>query len=369
MILLLQRVILIKFFSKKHKFNPDVAKQIPSALANPMAVLRDSANEFVVVLELKDKDASVVVPVKISRQKGRNFLVNEVTSFYGKDHEDRNDTTGTAWILRRLSNHNEIVYLDRKKSSNWQDQLAPQWRPDAVAVLSSLPDNIPNEQDLVKERIAHNNRFYQANDDVVKGSVKVNRTTGEKLVSLFESADSSTFVHEMGHIILEDIIRYGKLEDAGDTARFNLQTVADFLGIQDIVLADLDNLPEDMNVRLTEAHERWADTFSLYLATGDAPSGPMHSVFTSTRRWLINLFINAEKSGVLLSPEVRGVFDTLLATPQELDAYYEERTSVGDVLREAMLLEERAMELARQEPEEDKSLDGARFKRPCCFFG
>jgi len=617
-----------KVFRRKHKFSSETARQLPAAIANPMIIFKDKDNEFVEVLEIKDKDASVVVPVKLLRTKGRDYSVNEITSFYGKDYEENGDTTGAQYIIDRINNakEGEIVYCDRKKTSVWQDQLATERRPDAVAALKSLPDNIPNENDLVNARAERNNKFYQdllhaskadgiirfdhgfmgtgegqqvygwgtygamaqsvvdwylkqftektpqklklgGNDfnlsapfeviaeneyfkelkredvsgvvtilrdifgwpvekgesfignvrayikhlpytwiskesleritnwldkhegdieyvapsvkephlykfrapDVIKGenyldwdnavsrsrleriyeglkekhpeanidgwslkglsrenfiqlysneysrlatggklykdlaealgsqeaaskfldsigivgniyldgisrkngegtynfvifnednaqiieqlfqevdgekrgSVEINRTTGSKLVELFAAADSSTFVHEMGHVILEDLIRYGQLESATDTARANLKTVVEFLGISDMDISDLDHLSAEDNARLTAAHEKWAEAFGKYIADGVAPSTGMRAVFKQVRRWLIDLFTEAERSGVELSPEVRGVFDSLLATPQEMDEFYEANTTLEELLRENSAIENR----------------------------
>ncbi|MDO8670912.1 MAG: hypothetical protein Q7O66_05710, partial [Dehalococcoidia bacterium] len=59
-----------------------------------------------------------------------------------------------------------------------------------------------------------------------------------------------------------------------------------------------------------------------YLKEGKAPSTALRRVFASIRAWLVAVY-DALKQGRLdaeLSPEIRGVFDRLLATDQEIDA-------------------------------------------------
>lgn len=77
--------------------------------------------------------------------------------------------------------------------------------------MRNLSKNIrKTEADLVKLRKENGNRFYQSGDgahlsQVRRGQIQFS-PDGTSLVTLFKEADSSTFVHEMGHLLLRDLL-------------------------------------------------------------------------------------------------------------------------------------------------------------------
>lgn len=81
----------------------------------------------------------------------------------------------------------------------------------------------------------------------------------------------------------------------------------------------------------TAMHEQFARAGEAYLLSGKAPSERMRGVFASFGRWLIKLYKTIKNLGVNLSPEIRDVFDRLLATDEEIEAY---RSSTAKSLME-----------------------------------
>jgi hypothetical protein len=61
-------------------------------------------------------------------------------------------------------------------------------------------------------------------------------------------------------------------------------------------------------------HEQFARGFEAYLFEGKAPTPELQGVFQRVRAWMINVYRSLQNLHVQLSPEVRGVFDRLLAT-------------------------------------------------------
>ena len=174
-----------------------------------------------------------------------------------------------------------------------------------------------------------------------RGGITFNRKTGESLVSLFRTADRSTFIHEMGHLILEDLIRYGYKADSDTEISRDLKTVLDYLGISNMDLSDLDKLDETQQARLKEAHEKWARAMEMYVMNGDSPSKALRPILQKMRMWLLDIYSNAKFSGEELAPEVQDVFDRLLATPQEIEESYIAEITIGDLTKENELLKER----------------------------
>ncbi|MDO5562462.1 MAG: hypothetical protein Q4F74_02505 [Synergistaceae bacterium] len=133
--------------------------------------------------------------------------------------------------------------------------------------MNSLPSNIPDENVLDKRRSDLNDVFYKRS----RGQINFNRETGKALVSLFESSDRSTFIHEMGHLMLEDLIRFGLNEAQESGIKQDVVTALDFLGILDMDLSDIRNMREEDKPRYREAHEKWAAAFEAYIMEGRSP--------------------------------------------------------------------------------------------------
>ena len=199
------------------------------------------------------------------------------------------------------------------------------------------------------------NRFYQSAAKGKRGGITFNRNTGEALVTLFRTADRSTFIHEMGHLILDDLIRYGYKAEADTEISGDLKTVLDYLGVSDMDLSDLNSLDDSQRARLTEAHEKWARATETYVMTGEAPSKSLRSIFKKMRMWLLEIYSNAKFAGEEITPEVQDVFDRLLATPQEMDESYSADATIADLLQEINVLQERISELEKNNTREARN--------------
>ena len=124
-------------------------------------------------------------------------------------------------------------------------------------------------------------------------------------INLFARADLSTFLHESGHFFLE------VLQDLAPTSppiAGDLTTLRAWL------------FPEgDTGQAIDVAqHEQFARGFEAYLMEGKAPSVELRSAFANFRAWLIGVYKSLRSLKVDLSPEVRGVFDRLIATDQAI---------------------------------------------------
>lgn len=128
---------------------------------------------------------------------------------------------------------------------------------------------------------------------------------GERIdIGLLPKADLSTFLHETGHAWLEELREDATALDAPDQVKADWQTAKEQLGIAE--------LPDDAPIP-REAHEKWADSFLAYLQEGKAPSEALRQTFRVFKRWLKRLVSALRVAQVDLTPEVRGVFDRLLA--------------------------------------------------------
>jgi hypothetical protein len=128
-------------------------------------------------------------------------------------------------------------------------------------------------------------------------------------VRLLDDADRSTFLHETAHFFLEvygDVAYSGK---APEQIAADYETLLTWFGVK-----SRDNIT-------TEHHERFASTFEEYLKTGKAPSAELRGVFARFAVWLRAIYGRAKAvMGSALTPEVRAVFDRMLATDEQIAA-------------------------------------------------
>lgn len=127
-------------------------------------------------------------------------------------------------------------------------------------------------------------------------------------IDLFPSADLSTFVHETGHfavqLLQDQAFRLGE----GSRAASDLAALRDWVGAKG----------DEPLTR--EQHEQIARGFEAYLMEGKAPSSALRSAFARIRAWMLFVYKQLRNLHVELTPEVRTVFDRLLASDEEIQA-------------------------------------------------
>jgi hypothetical protein len=128
------------------------------------------------------------------------------------------------------------------------------------------------------------------------------------IMALLKNADLSTFLHESGHFYLEvysDLAARGGPKGIAD----DVQTVLDWFGVKDV--AAWRALPFEQQ---RTYHEQFARGFETYLLEGKAPSVELRPMFARFRSWLLQIYRSVQALGAEITPEVRGVFDRMLAS-------------------------------------------------------
>jgi hypothetical protein len=158
-----------KVLVDKHTdITPDIMKQIPRALTDPMMIFstysgKNGEARKVIVLELKDKNgATIVVPMELEHMSD-GYKVNRMTSTYGKTDRKTGEPS-YEWFKKQLEAGN-LEYVNRKKATDWISTEQPDWLipKEKVDNLLSAP-NVANEEDLVKLK-SENPTYYQTEAD------------------------------------------------------------------------------------------------------------------------------------------------------------------------------------------------------------
>ena len=202
--------------------------------------------------------------------------------------ETQQQTIATARLLRgELADALAALDIDLAEASDREVLTALQ----EIRPAEEVPEGVTLEQD---ERVGP------------RGSISFDPELQNVVIRLTEASNLSTALHEMGHLFLEFLRADSQLEGADPQLGADLQTALDFIGAESV-----DSITNDQ-------HEKWARAFEAYLEEGVAPSVELQSAFQRFRAWMLQVYRRLLSLNVGLHPEIRQVFDRLLATDEAI---------------------------------------------------
>ena len=179
----------------------------------------------------------------------------------------------------------------------------------------------PNQ---IKSATDNSGAFNSGDDSILHQTARGAFMPGSNTIALLENADLSTTIHELGHYFLHTGLNIANALEAkaargealslGERQHLaDLQATLSWLG-----LADLQAWNALTFEQQRPYHEQQARGFEAYIMEGKAPSLEMRSVFQRMKAWMLRVYQNLTQLNVQLSDEVRGVFDRLLASDEEI---------------------------------------------------
>lgn len=290
----------------------------------------------------------------INREKRMTRYVTEYRTYGAKVFIY--NTEYFAKCVIRLQKNGEIILHDidinKKIKDETSDRSAPGYYPGLGSTSSSFVINsIPWWLNEVKTKLLDSKKLMQEAGQ--KGFYKIKgqtvfKTTGEKVISLFKAADQSTFMHEMAHIYLHDMLALAELPNApkqllNDVATINrwaawndTQFVKEYKGTA--MESEFKKLNEQMKTAVAQGsveiegramtleqmqrlwmQERFARGFENYLKSGEAPTEATRSIFRRFKQWLTKIYRAFSQIGGAPSKEVKAVMDRMIASEDEID--------------------------------------------------
>ena len=335
-----------KVLKGKHSKNmsADIVKQLPRALADPLMIFdsytgSNGEKRKVVVVDLKAVNgATIVVPLELEAvNKDKKYTINEMKSAYGKTDKFTGEPR-YEWFVEQLDAGN-LQYINKEKTARLFENEKPEWLMPFLNSDGFLNNSIPNEDDLRNEREA-NEGYYQSADNQQekkphKGSFRMN-DKGQSVIELFQTADSSTIIHELGHYFVEALARDVNNGKATEQQQRDWETLLKY--------AETTNeewlAPKSAKDKV-HWHERFATGFEQYLMEGKAPNREMRSVFRHFKKWLLKIYQSIEdflrthkEHAAPLNDDVRQVFGRMLAAEedvraaQKIDGYFNDLPAV-----------------------------------------
>jgi hypothetical protein len=136
-----------------------------------------------------------------------------------------------------------------------------------------------------------------------------------KTIAILKGADLSTFLHESGHSFLDTLSHIAAQPDAPEGIRADMQAL-----LRSFKVPDLDTWHSMSLDEQRANHEQFARGFERYLMEGKSPDLEMRSLFQRFRAWLTHVYKSLSVLKADLTPEVRGVFDRMLASADAIKA-------------------------------------------------
>lgn len=137
---------------------------------------------------------------------------------------------------------------------------------------------------------------------------------GERIISIFKTADRSTFLHEMGHVFFDDIQKLASMDNAPKQLLDDWNALKEWSGWVD-----------GENVDNTKAHEKFARGWEAYLREGQAPTKALQRVFRTFSKWLTRIYRSVTRLGGLPPKEIQDVMARMIATQDDIENYAHEQ--------------------------------------------
>lgn len=311
----------------------------------------DAQGAPLVVYHGSGKDIEQFAPVSKLGNKGIYFTATpKLAAVYARD---RSDTVGgnPAIYPVYLSVKNPLViegpkdsfldglrayfnkdFTEQKKRAQWDAELASAYVTDERiadlrakgydGIVNSAADEIVVfDPTQVKSAVGNNGDFDPNNPNIVEqgsGAVEARGafSPNSNTITLLRNADLSTTLHELGHFYLETLARVASApEGVPQEISEDFAKVSKFMGHEGVDPAAWLAIP--LNDR-REGHEKFARGFEAYLRDGKAPSAALKGPFQRFKAWLVHVYKSLSALNVELTDEVRGVFDRLIATENEI---------------------------------------------------
>ena len=356
--------VLAKVLKGKHadSIDTEVLKDLPRAIANPVAIFKNYSrqakryinNEVIIIVAIEDKQGRVIQIPLIFDVVKRKIKVNRIKSIFGR---------GTLnWYSNSLK-HNSLLYYNEKKTNlsgngaswaptrtswsiydssvqqdtenskgNFEDyeqkktnlsdngaRYAPislDWSNIVLIIeqhLQKSNEKVLTSEDLDKARAAQQDRYYQAEESSkYRGLTTVypEELGSKRLIQLFDAANFSTFIHESGHLFLEDLRMLATMDGAPKQVVEDWNTIKEWSGWSDTEGANN-----------TAAHEKFATGFEAYVREGKAPTKVLERIFRRFKEWLSALYKSVTLLGGLPPKEVQDVMARMLATEEDINSY------------------------------------------------
>lgn len=158
--------------------------------------------------------------------------------------------------------------------------------------------------------------FNQDDDAIGPKRGNINFTDAGATITLFRAKDRSTFLHEISHKWLDELVIDGTAENAAPEVKADLDRVLAWF-------SDNAGQPITVDDIGVDQHELWARGGEVFFMEGKAPSAELRPAFRRFTEWLKGVYRSVLSLNAPVSQPVREVMGRLIATDDEISAAQE----------------------------------------------
>lgn len=215
--------------------------------------------------------------------------------------------TGRTEAFKRAieGGHDGVLLKNHYDAGGVQDQWAV-FRPEQIkSAIGNSGAFDPNDQNILAQKTG---------EKQPRGRIRFGADRHFN-IDLLKDANLSTFLHESGHMWLEEM-----RDDIAYVSGLEAPTENQYKLLDDgAALLKWLGAPS-WDAITTDQHEQFARGFEAYLREGKAPSHELRSAFNTFKAWLKAIYQSLRGLNVTLSDDVRGVMDRMLASEEAIDA-------------------------------------------------
>lgn len=178
-----------------------------------------------------------------------------------------------------------------------------------VAYVTFEPNQVKNVKNSGEFDINNPNMYKQS----VNGMTEIMKD-GERIISIFKTADRSTFLHEMGHVFFDDVQKLASMDNAPKQLLDDWNALKEWSGWVD-----------GENVDNTKAHEKFARGWESYLRSGEAPTKGLQRVFRQFSKWLTRIYRSVQRLGGEVPSDIKDIMARMIATQDDIENYAHEQ--------------------------------------------
>jgi hypothetical protein len=301
-------------------FDPDRAGQnFPDQEDEVGMLFSDAPNEPNIMAERGDGGGGNVMPVYLAlqdpfivevpfKESVRRFGVASATTWYDNN---KADIVSSA----KRGDHDGII-IKSVAPDGYRTATFVAFEPEQIkSAIGNRGTFDPNDPNILRQQ-----QSPVGATGPQRPAVRGLFTPASSNIALLEQANLTTFVHESGHLFLDQTAAIAALDDAPADIKADMQTLLDWFGIKAEEGASQLQVWQRMTIdQQREHHEKFARGFEAFAFEGKAPSTALAGAFQRFRGWLRNWYRSLAGLNVQLTDEVRAVMSRMVATDVEIE--------------------------------------------------
>lgn len=205
------------------------------------------------------------------------------------------------------------------------------------AVLQDIPvERVPDEH---TDAVIQNTPEQQVPENLRQPAIK-GRISWQKDIPAYEQTsimelsnthkDPTTVIHEIGHHMAKLLFDAAQFKGVDGEIKDDIDAVLNHAGVS------YNEYLDNKNGEKEKVHEDFADEFTKFAASGNAPNERLRRAFSRIRAWLIDLFRDLQRRNYKIDENMRRVFEHLFTSQERIDY----TAKIGELASEAAALRE-----------------------------